>query len=96
MIVELHVYVQITLYSLYSNKLVVMLGLKMGSKNGRKFERGILNKVESKTGRKTSVLAFLKCMEGSVLALLKCMDRSVLVPPKSALSATISGRCPAP
>ena len=36
-------------------------------------------RVGSKTGSKNSVLAFLKCMDGSVLAFLKCMDGSVLV-----------------
>ena len=34
--------------------------------------------VGSKTGRKNSVLAFLKCTDGSVLAFLKCTDGSVL------------------
>ena len=38
--------------------------------------------VASKTGSKTSVLAFLKWMDGSVFAFLKCMDGSVLVFPK--------------
>ena len=35
--------------------------------------------VRSKTGSKSSVLAFLKCMDQSVLAFLKCTDGSVLV-----------------
>ena len=35
--------------------------------------------VESKTGSKKFVLAFLKCTDGSVLAFLKCTDGSVLV-----------------
>ena len=35
--------------------------------------------VGSKTGRKNSVLAFLKCTGRSVLAFLKCVDGSVLV-----------------
>ena len=35
--------------------------------------------VGSKMGSKISVLAFLKCMDGSVLAFLKCTDGSVLV-----------------
>ena len=33
----------------------------------------------SKTGSKNSVLAFLKCMDGSGLAFLKCMEGFVLV-----------------
>ena len=39
----------------------------------------IVGKVGSKTGTKKSVLAFLKCMDGSVLAFLICMDGFVLV-----------------
>ena len=38
-----------------------------------------MSKVGSKTGIQSSVLAFLKCMDGSILAFLKCMDRSVFV-----------------
>ena len=39
----------------------------------------IVSKVENKTGSKKSVLAFLKCMDGSVMTFLKCMDGSVFV-----------------
>ena len=35
--------------------------------------------VGSKTGSKNSVVAFLKCTDGSILAFLKCTDGSVLV-----------------
>ena len=50
-----------------------MLGIKLGVNLEVKLG------VESKTGSKNSVLAFLKCMDGSVLAFLKCTDGSVLV-----------------
>ena len=53
--------------------------IKTGSKSGSKLRSGIVSKVGSKTGSKNSVLAYLKCMDGSVLAFLKCMDGSVLV-----------------
>ena len=39
----------------------------------------IVSIVDSKTGSKNSVLAFLKCMGGTVLDFLKCMDGSLLV-----------------
>ena len=39
----------------------------------------IVSKVENKTGSKKSVLAFLKCMDGSVFVSLKCMGGSVAV-----------------
>ena len=50
-----------------------MLGIKLGVNLEVKLG------VWSKTGSKNSVLAFLKCMDGSVLAFLKCTDGSVLV-----------------
>ena len=50
-----------------------MLGIKLGVNLEVKFG------VWSKTRRKNSVLAFLKCMDGSISAFLKCTDRSVLV-----------------
>ena len=53
--------------------MIVMLGIKLGVNLEGKLGVG------SKTGGKNSVLAFLKCMDGSVLAFLKCMDGSVLV-----------------
>ena len=55
------------------NKLIVMLGIKLG------LNLAVILGVGSKTGSKNSVLAFLKCMDGSVLAFLKCTDGSVLV-----------------
>ena len=61
--------------SLWCNKLVLVLGLK---RNKSKHGSENVNIVESKTGSKTSVLAFLKSMDGSVLVSLKCMDASVL------------------
>ena len=48
--------------------------IKTGIKNGSE----IVNKVLSKTRSTNSVLAFLKCMDGSILAFLKCMDGSIL------------------
>ena len=50
-----------------------MLGIKLGVNLEVKFGVG------SKTGNKNSVMAFLKCTDGSVLAFLKCMYGSVLV-----------------
>ena len=50
-----------------------MLGIKLGVNIEVKLGVG------SKTGGKNSVLAFLKCMDGSLLAFLKGMDGSVLV-----------------
>ena len=50
---------------MFEIKLEVIIELKLG--------------VGSKTGSKISVLAFLKCMDGSILAFLKCTDGSVLV-----------------
>ena len=59
--------------------MVEQVGIKTRSKNGGKLGSEIVNKLRSKTGSKNSVLAFLKCMDGSVLAFLKCTDGSVLV-----------------
>ena len=53
--------------------LIVMLGIKHGVNLEVKLG------VWSNTGSNTSVLAFLKCMDGSVLAFLKCMDGSLMV-----------------
>ena len=50
-----------------------MLGIKLGVNLEVKLGVG------RKTGSRNSVLAFLKCMDGSVLAFLKCTDGSVLV-----------------
>ena len=51
---------QITLYSLWRNKLLVMLGLKLGGHT----EGNLEVKVGVKLGAKNSVLAFLKCIDG--------------------------------
>ena len=54
------------------NKLIAMLGIKLGVNLEVKLGVG------SKTGTNNSVMAFLKCKGGSVLAFLKCMNGSVL------------------
>ena len=51
--------------------MIVMLRLKLAVNLEVKLGVG------SKTGSKNSVLAFLKCFDGSVLAYLKCTDGSV-------------------
>ena len=56
--------------------MIVMLGIKLGV--NLELNLGVVRK----TGRKNSVLAFLKCTDGSVLAFLKSTDGSVLVFPK--------------
>ena len=66
---------QITLHLLWCS----YVGIKTGGKNRYKLASEIVSKVESKTGSKNSILAFLKYMDGSVLAFLKWMDGSVLV-----------------
>ena len=55
------------------------VGIKTGIENRIKSGNEIVGKVGRKTRSKTSVLAFLKCMDGSLLAFLKCMDGSLLV-----------------
>ena len=54
-----------------------MLELKLGVKVKLWIKLGV------KLGTKNSVMAFLKCMDGSILAFLKCVDGSVLVSQKS-------------
>ena len=55
------------------SKIIVMFRIKLGE------NLEVILGVGSKTGSIISILAFLKCMDGSVLAFLKCMDKSVLV-----------------
>ena len=50
------------MYSLWCNKLLVMLGIKLGVKT----EVNLKVKVGVKLGAKNSVLAFLKFMDGYV------------------------------
>ena len=42
----------------------------------------MMSKVGSKSGTNNSILAFLKCMDGSVLAFLKFTDGSLMVSQK--------------
>ena len=48
-------------------------------KSGNKLESKVKSKAGSKSGTKNSILAFLKCMDGSILAFLKYTDGSILV-----------------
>ena len=66
-------YLKDILHLSWCNKLIVLFGIKL--EVNLELNLG----VGSKTGSKNSILAFLKCMDGSVLAFLKCTDGSVLV-----------------
>ena len=65
---------------------VAIVWIKNGSKNGSKLWSEIVNKV----GSKNSVLAFLKCMDGSVLVFLKYRDGSALVSLKCMVGSVLA------